>query len=140
MRNGLFYKKSFYMKLLFVFVLIAAGCGFYLLQVSADISGPADRYGLADPNIRVFQVEAKNYEFSPAVLNAKLNEKVRIYVTSTDMTHGFALPDFNIDVTIVPGPPKLIEFIADRQGVFGFYSSVYSGEGWEKMKGKVVVE
>lgn len=140
MRNGLFYEKSFYMKFLFIFLLIAAACGYYLLQVSADISGPSDRYGLADANIRVFQVAAKNYEFTPSVLNAKLGEKVRIYVTSTDMTHGFTLPDYNIDETIVPGPPKLIEFLANQQGEFEFHSSVYSGEGYEKMRGKVVVE
>jgi plastocyanin domain-containing protein len=129
--------------LLFVFVLIAAACGWYLLKMQTDIVN--EQAGLSTPAnfmqasveegfiVRQITLTAQKSAFIPNVIRAKNGEKVKINVTNVDATYRFYLPDFYIDVTLTPGEEKMIEFVADKTGQFEFASD-------EKMKGKLVVE
>lgn len=89
---------------------------------------------------RIIYLKSQQFKFLPEVIKVKLNDKVKIIATSTDVTHGFNLPEFNLDVKIEPGKRSVIEITADKKGEFEFYCSVYCGTGHEEMKGRLIIE
>lgn len=90
--------------------------------------------------VKEFTMTAKNWTFDPAVITVKQGDKVVIKITSVDVTHGFALPDFDVKVDLVPNKEEVVEFVADKKGEFTFSCSVLCGAGHRSMKGKLVVE
>jgi cytochrome c oxidase subunit 2 len=87
-----------------------------------------------------FTITAKSWAFDPAVITVKQGDKVKLKIKSIDITHGFALPDFNVIIDLVPNKEETVEFTADKKGEFTFFCSFLCGEGHKDMKGKLVVE
>lgn len=91
-------------------------------------------------SIKEFTVTAKNWAFDPEVITVKQGDKVKLKIKSVDVTHGFALPDFDVKIDLVPNKEETVEFIAEKKGEFTFFCSVMCGAGHRDMKGKLVVE
>jgi len=128
------------MKRLFLFsVLLFAGMtlGACELLPSAEESG--DTAAIPD-NAKVFEIEAKRFEFVPDVVTVKKGDTVILKVKSSDVAHGISLPEFNASATLPPGKEVEITFVADKIGEFPFACSVQCGHGHSKMRGKLVVE
>jgi cytochrome c oxidase subunit II len=89
--------------------------------------------------VKEFTMTAKQFQFDPSVITVNQGDRVRIKITSLDVTHGFALPDFNINQTLEPGKEVMVDFIADKKGEYPFHCSVICGEGHKEMTGKLVV-
>jgi len=90
--------------------------------------------------VKEFSMIAKKWQFDPSTINVKQGDKVRLKIKSIDVTHGFSLPDFNVNENLEPEKEVVVEFIADKKGEFSFFCSVFCGEGHSGMKGKLVVE
>lgn len=90
--------------------------------------------------IKEFSVTAKSWAFDPAIITVKQGDKVKLTIKSVDVTHGFALPDFNVKVDLTPNKEEVVEFIADKKGEYTFFCSVMCGAGHRDMTGKLVVE
>lgn len=95
---------------------------------------------VSDQKVREIEVTAKQFEFSPNPIRVKLGETVQLNITSTDVTHGFSLPEFNIDEVLQPGKTASVTFQATRTGEFPFACSVACGVGHAGMRGKLIVE
>lgn len=93
----------------------------------------------ATPAVREFTVTAKQFAFDPAVIIVRKGERVRLHITSVDVTHGFALPDFGVNVDLQPNQTKTVEFIASKVGTFSFFCSVFCGSGHSAMRGTLQV-
>lgn len=93
-----------------------------------------------ESQLREFDITAKNWEFSPATIIVNQGDKVRIKITSVDVTHSFMLKDFNVNVKLEPNKTQIIEFVADKFGVFPFRCGVPCGEGHRNMTGTLVVK
>ena len=91
-------------------------------------------------NVKEFTMTAKNWAFVPSTITVKKGDKVRIKITSVDIEHGFALPDFNINVDLQPGQTQVVEFVADKTGTFNFRCSIPCGEGHREMRGVLIVQ
>lgn len=91
-------------------------------------------------SVKEFTVTAKSWAFEPEVITVKQGDKVKLKIKSIDVTHGFALPDFDVKIDLVPNKEETVEFTADKKGEFTFFCSVMCGEGHMDMKGKLVVE
>lgn len=104
-------------------------------QASQPTTPPA-----SEPIIKEFTITAKRFTWDPAQITVKLNDRVRLKVTSVDVTHGISIPQFNVSEVLPPNETKTIEFIADKQGTFRFFCSVYCGSGHGDMKGSLVVQ
>ena len=70
----------------------------------------------------------------------RLGEKVRLVVTSTDVAHGIAIQEFNVKLSVPAGKTERIEFVADKQGEFHAYCSVYCGPGHGHMYASFIVK
>lgn len=84
-----------------------------------------------------FTVKAKNFEFDQPEIRVKQGDKVKITLNNAEGFHGFAIPDFNVDIKENNGTA---EFTADKAGEHEFQCSVVCGAGHSKMVGKLIVE
>ena len=95
--------------------------------------------GTLSNGVRVIQVRAKKYEFIPGEIVVRQGEKVRLDLSSEDVTHGIELSEFKVDQRIEPGKPVSVEFIAAKAGTYAFHCSVFCGMGHMSMRGKLEV-
>lgn len=85
-------------------------------------------------------VIARTFEFVPNRIEVRKGQRVILNITSTDVEHGFALPEFGINKKIPAGQTKRIEFIVNRRGEFPFVCSIYCGIDHTSMVGELIVE
>lgn len=90
--------------------------------------------------IRTIEVRASRYKFEPDPIAARLGEKVRLVVTSTDVVHGLSIPDYGINISLPEKEAVSAEFVADKAGVFHIFCSIYCGTGHSNMRGTLIVQ
>ncbi|HEX6187395.1 MAG TPA: Sec-dependent nitrous-oxide reductase [Pyrinomonadaceae bacterium] len=82
--------------------------------------------------------------FEPNKIEVNQGDKVTIYVTNieqtTDELHGLGLLEYNINVVVDPGETKVIEFIADKPGVFSYYCTNFCSALHQEMQGYLLVK
>ncbi|MCF6248362.1 MAG: cupredoxin domain-containing protein [Desulfobacula sp.] len=80
--------------------------------------------------------------FTPPVIKVNKGDRVVLKLTSSDVVHGFSLKDFGVFVNdgIHPGKPRMISFVADKQGVFTFACNAICGKHHENMSGTIIVK
>ena len=117
---------------LLALVLILVGC----------VRGGSDTEvsGNLDNGVRVIQMKAFQFGFDPNPVIVNEGEKVKLVVTSTDVTHGFSIAEFGVNVKLFPGRPSIIDFTADKSGTYTFYCSVPCGSGHRSMRGRLIVK
>ncbi len=91
-------------------------------------------------NVKEFKITAKQFAFEPEIIEVNKGDKIRLIVTSIDVPHGISIPEYGINERLNPGEPVAIEFIADKEGTFTAFCSVFCGSGHSKMKGKIIVK
>jgi heme/copper-type cytochrome/quinol oxidase subunit 2 len=106
---------------------------------------------------RIVSVDAKNFEFDPAVIHMKVDERVELDVTSEDHTHGIrisAFPDGAKTNTapglsfpngedcfkLKKGEMVAIGIVPTEPGTYTFICCKLCGSGHKKMKGQIIVE
>lgn len=92
-----------------------------------------------DIEYKIFALRAYQFGYEPDVIEAEHGDHVMLTVTSVDVGHGFALPDFGINEKIPPEESVTFRFRADKAGEFRFFNPVYSGKGWKDMEGTLIV-
>jgi nitrous-oxide reductase len=80
----------------------------------------------------------------PEHIQIKQGDKVTWHLTnleqSYDATHGFALPGYNIGLSLEPGETQTIEFEAKHSGVFSYYCTEFCSALHLEMMGYLQVE
>jgi len=88
-----------------------------------------------------FAMDVHEFAFSPNTITVKQGVAVTITITNTGQrTHGFGLPDFNVNEVIEPGQTVTFTFTPDKTGTFRFFCSVPCGPGHLSMTGTLIVE
>lgn len=93
-----------------------------------------------ETSLHEINVVARQFEFEPSEIRVEKGDRIRMTLTSEDVTHGFNLPQFGVSKTIKPGEETTVEFVADTQGEFNFRCNVYCGAGHSEMDGVLIVE
>jgi nitrous-oxide reductase len=82
--------------------------------------------------------------FEPNKIEVNQGDRVTIYLTNieqtTDELHGFGLGEYNINVVVDPGEMKVIEFVADKPGVFPYYCTNFCSALHQEMQGYLLVK
>jgi len=82
--------------------------------------------------------------FNPEHVVVREGDTIRWHITNIetakDATHGFAIPLWNINVSLEPGEYQTIEFVADRPGTYSFYCSEFCSALHLEMMGYLLVE
>ncbi len=94
-------------------------------------------------NVEIFMVAVRS-SFEPWKIEVNKGDKVTIYLTNieqtTDELHGFGLNEYNINIVADPGETKVIEFVADKAGVFPFYCTNFCSALHQEMQGYLLVK
>ncbi len=88
---------------------------------------------------KTFNITAQQWQFTPSTITVDEGDSVTLNVTSTDVTHGFSIPDFGVSETLSPGQTTTVTFTANKDGSFSFSCSVSCGSGHSGMRGTLVV-
>lgn len=149
--------------ILIIIVIILVGIGGYFLlkggETSAPTAAPTSAQGVApgeveeiivlpepepEPEpageVKEFTLTAKQWSFSPSTITVNKGDTVKLSITSTDVIHGLAINEFNVNVRLPVGETKIVEFVADKTGTFSFYCSVRCGSGHSGMRGQLIVK
>jgi len=93
--------------------------------------------------VHVFMTAVRSH-FVPDVIRVREGDTVHIHLTNTeqakDATHGFAIADFNVNVSIEPGEHSEITFVASKPGVFPLYCTEFCSALHLEMAGYLLVE
>ncbi len=93
--------------------------------------------------VHVFMTAVRSH-FVPDVIRVKQGETVHIHLTNTeqalDATHGFAIADYNVNVSIEPGEHSEIKFVATLPGVFPIYCTEFCSALHLEMAAYLLVE
>jgi cytochrome c oxidase subunit II len=100
---------------------------------------PAAAYEAAAANTQVINILAKQFEFIPNAIEVKRGQTVRLILTSQDVTHGFAIDAFKVNVTVEKGKETVVDFVPDKSGTYDYYCNVFCGIGHMGMRGKLTV-
>ncbi len=75
--------------------------------------------------VKEFTVTGQNFSFSPAVINVKKGDVVKITFKNGDGFHDFRIDEFKVSThQIKTGEEETVTFIADKTGIFQYYCSV----------------
>lgn len=123
-----------------VVVLFTAAIIFGTQLVLGGNASPDE--GTIIDGVRTFNVTAEQWSFQPSSLKVYPGEKVRFYLTSRDVWHGFAVNELNINLTVTNKKTVQINTIipADAKGgIYTMYCSVFCGIGHPYLKGQIIV-
>ncbi len=107
------------------------------------VASGQERVERSGNTVDVFMTAIRSH-FTPEHITVRRGDRVRIHLTSLesarDATHGFAIDKYNINVSLEPGESELIEFTADRAGVYSFYCSEFCSALHLEMVGYLFVQ
>ena len=82
--------------------------------------------------------------FEPMEIRLKRGDEVTLILTNIDriedLTHGFAVPDYNINFIVSPQETKSVSFKADKPGVFWCYCTHFCHALHLEMRARMIVE
>lgn len=106
---------------------------------------------------RIITVTAKDFDFEPAVIHMKVDERVELDVTSSDKTHGIRIRTFPEGATVNTAPglsfangedcwklkkDEMVEIgvVPTEPGAYTFTCCKLCGSGHKKMSGQIIVD
>ena len=98
----------------------------------------------ADPykdTVEIF-MDVYQWRFSYCSISVYEGQTVMITLKSLDVPHGFAIdgyPEIG-DKHISPDAETVVKFIANKEGTFTYYCTVFCGEGHALHRGKLIVQ
>lgn len=96
------------------------------------------------PNSVHVYMTAIRSKYSFPSFDVKQGDTVTITVTNIetirDMSHGFAIDSYPINVAIDPGQTREVTFVADKPGTFWYYCTWFCSALHLEMRGRMLVE
>ena len=91
------------------------------------------------PQERTFQVEARQFAYSPSEITVNPGDTITIHLVSTDVVHGLYIDGYDLSVEADPGQTATLSFKANKPGSFRFRCNVTCGAMHPFMIGKLSV-
>lgn len=97
-------------------------------------------YGIAMRSKFIFDAKAKR----PDVIEVNEGDKVFVHLTNIDrdedITHGFAINKYDINIEVQPGQTNTVEFVADKAGTYPIYCTNFCSALHQEMTGYLLVK
>ena len=91
------------------------------------------------PQERIFQIDARQYAYSPSEIHVNPGDIITFELVSTDVVHGLYVDGYGVSVEADPGQTATLSFVADRPGSFRFRCNVTCGAMHPFIIGKLTV-
>jgi cytochrome c oxidase subunit 2 len=104
-------------------------------------TAPFDRPGLRKLGEGAYEAYyvARIFSFTPSTITVPVGSHVTFYVTSTDVEHGFSIPETGVNTMVTPGWVSQVSHTFRERGTFLLVCNEYCGSGHQLMAAKVVV-
>ncbi len=93
----------------------------------------------ATPQERTFEIDARQFAYSPSELHVNPGDTVTLQLVSTDVVHGLYIDVYDLSIEADPGQTQTLTFVADKPGSFRFRCNVTCGAMHPFMIGKLTV-
>lgn len=97
-------------------------------------------YGIAMRSKFIFDAKAKRKD----EVTVNKGDKVFFHMTNIDLdqdiTHGFAINEYDLNFEVQPGQTNTLEFVADKEGTFPIYCSNFCSALHQEMSGYLLVK
>lgn len=97
-----------------------------------------------EPGKVTVKMAAVRSQFGPEKIQATVGDTLVLHVTNieqtSDMIHGFAINDHNLNVIIDPGETKTVTLKLEKPGVFPFYCTNFCSALHQEMQGYLEVK
>jgi len=113
-----------------IFLIVTAG----LVVAFVPLPAPS-----IPPQERIFEIDARQYTYSPSEIHVNQGDTVTIHLVSTDVVHGLYVDGYDISVEADPGQTANLTFTAERAGSFRFRCNITCGAMHPFMIGKITV-
>ena len=95
--------------------------------------------------VREINVKALQFRWDPDTIVVRKGDKVRFFIESVDVPHGFELegitiPGWDPDKAIKKDNKTILEITADEAGYWDMVCTVYCGPGHAGMRSKYIVK
>lgn len=94
-------------------------------------------------NVEIWSTAIRSH-FTPEHVEVQQGDNVTWHLTnletSQDATHGFALPGYNVSLSLEPGEAETINFVADKPGVYTWYCTEFCSALHLEMMGYFFVQ
>lgn len=94
-------------------------------------------------NVEIWMTAIRSH-FTPERVEIKQGDNVTWHITNLERTvdavHGFAVPAYNINLSIEPGETATFQFVADKDGVFSYYCTEFCSALHLEMTGYLLIE
>ena len=94
----------------------------------------------AAPGIRVIDITAQRFSFTPSQIALKKGETVKLRLTSQDVTHGFFSRPLKVDEDVEAGEAKEITLTPQTAGTYTIICDHFCGANHGNMNITIVVE
>jgi len=94
----------------------------------------------AAQEVKKFQIKLSTFKFRPSVIKVRQGDFVQLVLEGVDITHGFYIDGYDIGAEVKHAQTKILEFTADKAGVFRIRCNVPCGNLHPFMTGKLIVE
>ena len=91
------------------------------------------------PQAQTFQIEARQFAYSPSEITVNPGDTVTLQLVSTDVVHGLYIDGYDLSVEADPGQTAILSFKANKPGSFRFRCNVTCGAMHPFMIGKLTV-
>ncbi len=91
------------------------------------------------PTRRDLTVVARDFRFSPDRIEVNRNDLVRLTVQSEDVAYSLTIDAYRVSRRVPAGGSVIVEFQADREGTFPYYSNLTNDARHSQAKGQLVV-
>jgi cytochrome c oxidase subunit 2 len=98
-------------------------CGFFIAMASLH----------AQESVRVIEVHAKRFSFTPSEIKLQKGETVKLVLTSEDVRHALLIPELNVNQEVRKGHPAEVTIVADNVGDFHGMCGHFCGKGHGSM-------
>ena len=132
-------KKKIYIISLATIFLVIVSTGIFFIVTKNNSEIPTSNV-IPTGETKEFEMTARQFSFSPSKIEVNRGDKVKLTITSVDVTHGIAIPKYGINEILPVGRPVTIEFTADKGGTFTTICSVACGVGHSGMRGRIIVK
>jgi nitrous-oxide reductase len=113
----------------------------WAVQEGAPVPGE-ERIERNGNQVEIWMTSIRSH-FTPEHVEIQEGDHVTWHITNIeralDAVHGFAVPAYNINLSIEPGETITFEFEADKPGVFSFYCTEFCSALHLEMKGYLMV-
>lgn len=97
-------------------------------------------YGIAMRSKFIFDHKAQR----PDVIEVNEGDKVYIHLTNIDfdqdITHGFGINQYDLNIEVQPGQTNTLEFVADKAGTYPVYCTNFCSALHQEMSGYLLVK